>query len=249
LNIKKALMEADPDFAKTISDLEYVQHAIVAKNVVSKALKRIRRLKAFKEEHGISETATVEETTEMLKRLEDLSPSMFMGFGKDDKGRYVTTWNYNAFLPAAYQNPEDWKACFSAFYYLFDAMQPDIASIREGIVMIADCEGVGWKNFSLKMEKQAAHLYQDAYPIRIKEMTMLNPPSVFKVIYALCKPFLSKRVKEVLHMNGKVDEIQNRIPIGVLPTTLGGTQGTLDMAQSMEDALNLRFENKSQFTL
>jgi hypothetical protein len=115
-------------------------------------------------------------------------------------------------------------------------MQPDITSIREGIVMIADCEGVGWKNLSSQMEKHAAHLYQDAYPIRIKEMATLKPPSVFKVMCALCKPFLSKRVKEVLHMNGKVDELQSRIPIDVLPTTLGGTQGTLDMAQSMQDA-------------
>jgi hypothetical protein len=53
---------------------------------------------------------------------------------------------------------EDWKVCYAALCYLFDA------AVRAGIVLVAlfECENAGWKNFSYLQEKHAGRLTQDA---------------------------------------------------------------------------------------
>lgn len=247
--IKNAIVEADPEFAKTISDLEYVQHAIVAKDKLSKALTRIRRLKAFKTEYGIDDDRPLEEIQAILLRFEELASGFFLGFGREANGRYVVTMDYKCFEPAKFESPEDWKVLFAGFYYMMEASQPDISSIREGTAMICESKGIAWKNFSLEIEKRGAALYQDAYPVRIKEISILNAPAIMRIMYVMCKPFLGKRVKEVFHMDAKLPDVQQRIMRDNLPTTLGGVQSQLDMSEKMFESLKARAENKANFTL
>ena len=254
LAVKEAMIEEDIVLAKTISDFEYVQHAIIAKDKPAKAIKRIRRLDKFRKEHDIPtnhEKLSADDALKKIQAFEAKSPGMFLSFGKDSSGSgsYLSTWNYASFLPANYQEASDWKDCFAAFYYMLDAMQPDFDAIRSGIVMLADAENLGWQNFSLEMEKQAAHLYQDAYPIRIQNITMLNSPTVFKAIYAICKPFLNKKVKDVIHLNGNLQDIQGEFSKNILATTMGGTQTTADMEDAMHDGLRHRYSNMASFTL
>ena len=64
-----------------------------------------------------------------------------------------------------------------------------------------------------------------------------------------CKPFLSKRIKEVFNLNSKLDEIKATLPRSVLPTTFGGSQAAMDMAAGMQHALKERYENKATFKL
>ena len=252
--IKEAMIKEDEALAKTISDFEYVHHAIIAKGKPDKAIKRIQRLDKFRKEHDIpidANKCSADEAMTMIQAFEAKSPGMFLSFGKDSAGShgYLSTWDYASFLPANYQEATDWKNCFAAFYYVFDAMHPDFDAIRSGIIMLADAEGLGWRNFSLEMEKQAAHLYQDAYPIRIQNITMLHSPTVFKAIYALCKPFLKKKVKDVIHLNGKLEEIRDQIPKNILATTMGGIQTTSDMEDAMKEGLKLRYSNMASFIL
>ena len=250
LSIKKAMMDADPAFAQSISDFEYAQHAIVAKEKISKALRRIRRLRDFKQEHGISrENETLEAGLELIQRFEQLAPGFFMAFGQDEKGGSITTWHYSSFFPKNFEKAQDWRNCFAAFYYLMEAMQPDIAAVRQGVVFLADCKGIGWRNFSLEMEKHAAKLYQDAYPVRIKQMDMVNSPVLMKAMYTLCKPFLSKKLKEIIRIDEKSEDLHTHLARDVLPATFGGTQTSMDMNKNIEELLRKRFENKAKFKL
>ena len=176
-----------------------------------------------------------------------------MSFGREEKegevhGRHVFTMNYNSFLPGDLGD-EELKSFFVGLYLWLEACQPDLESVRKGMAIVCECEGLGWKNFSMELERQAAQLYQDAYPIRIKEMSVLHPNRLMKVFYALCKPFLSKRVKEVMNMNADIDDIKGRYSPGVLPTTLGGTQDQLDMVDKMIESLQLRLEIEASFKL
>jgi hypothetical protein len=247
--IKNAIVEADPEFAKTICDLEYAQHAIVAKDKLSRALKRIRRLKAFKQEYGIDDNRSMEEIEAILLRFEELASGFFLGFGREESGRYIVTMDYKCFEPKKFESPDDWKVLFAGFYYMLEATQPDISSIREGMAMICEAKGIAWKNFSLEIEKRGAALYEDAYPVRIKELSVLNAPAIMRIMYVVVKPFLGKRVKEVFHMDAKLPDVQQRIKRDNLPTTMGGVQGQLDMSGKMLESLKMRAENKVNFTL
>ena len=217
LAIKDALTKENAALAASLTDFEYAQHALIAKNSVPKALKRMERLETFRKEHNVAlpRETTADAAMETIQKFETLSPEFLVAFGKqeatatekgstttdannnetentttendDDKktsnnqAHYVTTWDYATFLPANYKAKEDWKTCFAAFYYMLDAMQPDMDSIRAGIIILCEAQGIGWKNFSLEMEKHGAHLYQNAYPIRFHKMIMLHAPGIFKV--------------------------------------------------------------------
>jgi CRAL/TRIO domain len=189
--IKEALDQDDSELASTITDFEIAHHAIIAKSKIEKGLKRIHRLDKFRKEHGIPPTREMEaqDAVQMIQRFEALCPGMVLAFNKEaTQDFYVSTYQYSAFLPDAIKTPEDWKTTFAAFYYIVDAHHPNIEAMRAGMVMITEVKGMGWKNFSLEMEKHAAKLYQDAYPVRIKAMVMLNAPKIFQVM--VCRNLL-----------------------------------------------------------
>lgn len=268
LNIQKAMMETNATLAASFTDFEYAQHALIAKDKIPKALKRLEHLHAFCTSYNIpplsSPKDTAEHAMQFIQELGALSPGMFLSFGKGDTitERYVITWDYSAFNPSDYHPKKDtnnkstdndnknaWKVLFAGMYYLLDAMQPNFEAVRSGIVMLADAEHIGWKNFSLEIEKHAAHLYQDAYPIRIHNMTILHPPVIFKAMYALCKPVLSRKIKDSIHLNATLHDIQQEYPKECITTTMGGTQTQLDMEKELLEALTRRYSNMASFSL
>ena len=62
--------------------------------------------------------------------------------------------------------------------------------------MITQCRGMGWKNFSFELEKRAAVLYQDAIPCRFDMMLMVNGGYLIRMMVALCKVFLKKKLAD-----------------------------------------------------
>ncbi|KAL3917312.1 MAG: hypothetical protein SGILL_004775 [Bacillariaceae sp.] len=255
--IKEAIFKDDAEIAKEFSDLEYAQLAIVTKGKLDRAMTMLRRWSKFKQDHGISKEDggsardSAQKSMEVIQNFEKESKGFLLSCGGVDPttGRSVSVWNYAAFNPRAYRNAEDWKNCFAAFYYLCEAAAPDIATIRSGMEIICECDDMGWRNFSLDMEKHGAALFQDCYPLRTKEMTMLNAPLIVRAMYALCKPFLKQHTKDIFHMGGTVEEVQERFPKNLLPKILGGTQGPWDMNDKLSKALQVRYETKASFTL
>ncbi|CAB9516304.1 tocopherol transfer protein-like [Seminavis robusta] len=264
--IKEALASKDSELANKITDFEYAHHAIIAKEKVDRALKRIQRLDTFRQEHDIPPATEIhaEDALQMIQRFSAICPGIYMAFGKHstinststegdgdakEESHYVSTWDYSAFLPVNIATPEDWKTCVASFYYLLDACHPDITAMRNGLVMLTEAQGLGWKNFSLEMEKRAAHLYQDAYPVRYQAMIMLHPPKIFEAMYALVKPFLNKKIKDCIQLSGNLEQVQAKFTKEVLPTTMGGTQTQEDMEQAMLEALKTRYANMASFKL
>jgi len=259
--VKETILKENEALAKEFTDLEYAQLAIVTKGKLKRAMKMIHRLSKFKTDHRIvaeqdkpgtmSDAATAaDKAMEVIQKFENGSKGFLLGFGKDNAtGRSVSVWNYAAFNPRSYKTSEEWATCFAAFYYLCEASAPDIATIRSGMAVICDCDDMGWRNFSLEIEKHGAALFQDCYPLRTKEMTMLHAPIILRAMYALCKPFLKQHTKDIFRMDGKVEEIQERYPKTILPKILGGIQGNWDMNDKLAKALKLRYETKLSFTL
>jgi CRAL/TRIO domain len=152
-------------------------------------------------------------------------------------------------VPAKFITQEDWKVCYAAFYYLFDAMHPDIVAVRAGIVALFECENAGWKNFSYHLEKHAAHLTQDAYPMRMRSLVVLHAPTIFTVMYALIKPFLSVKVRNAVRLNGTKDQVLQDFPKMLIPASWGGVHTKMDKDRAMFDGLKIRYANMATFNL
>lgn len=170
------------------SDFEYLHHAIVAKGNVKKALKRIERLQAFREQYDLKGFEE-DEPGKLLRACNDMFPAFLGAIGVDDGGRAVQFCEYKNFDPKALKGEKEWRDMMGSFYYMFQAMNAYPDAIRKGIVFACLCKGMGWKNFSLEVEKRAAEFYQDAYPVRMKHIYLIEAPmivSLFSTAYCSC---------------------------------------------------------------
>jgi hypothetical protein len=73
--------------------------------------------------------------------------------------------------------------------------------------------------------------------------------SLFCKKYALVKPFLSKKVKDVIQLSAKLEQVQEVYSKEALPAVMGGTQQQSDMEQAMLQALKTRYANMASFKL
>lgn len=95
---------------------------------------------------------------------------------------------------------EIYKACV---LFLEAAMLEPITQIA-GAVVIFDMDGLTlqqtWQ-FTPPFAKRIVDLLQDAMPLRIKNIHIINQPYVFNMVFALFKPFLKEKLKNRVSLN------------------------------------------------
>lgn len=235
-----------------LSDLEYLHHAIVAKDKLKKAMGRIRRMQAYRQKLGIHGDGNFEQGWKYMMKFFDQQPGFIATIGIDNQGRHVNVLEYKNFNPKAIKTKDDWKVAMVAFYYLFQASQPTVAAIRNGVVWLADSEGMTMKNINRKIERKAAEFTNDTYPIRIKEIAVMDPPGAMHTLYDLLKVFLSRKIKSSIIMTGKekyLEEHKDVFPVDTLPASMGGLGTEDDMRYKIQEFIMKRTENAEQFTL
>jgi len=262
--IKASIMEEDTILAQTFTDLDYAQLAIITKGKLERAMKMIHNLSTFKKESGGIDTdavavddisVLVEKAIDSIKLVENTGFIMSFGNVEEEKDEpkcsssSVIALNLTAFNPRKYKSPEEWKVLFTALYYLFEASSATISDIKKGTSIICDCDLIGYDNYSSDINKYGSVLYQYSYPIRVKEITCLNTPLIFRAIYAICKPFVSSHTTEVLTMGGTISEVQDKFSPQNLPKRFEGKVGSWEMKNKLTAALKLRYESKATFTL
>ena len=161
----------------------------------------------------------------------------------------VIAFNFTAFNPRKYKTQDEWKLLFTALYYLFEASSSTVNDMRSGCSFICNCDLIGFDNYSNDLTKYGSGLYEDSYPIRVKDITCLNTPFIFRTIYAICKPFVSVHTTQVLTMGGSLSGIQSRFGPDVLPKSMDGKLGNWELRKNLIAALKSRYESKATFTL
>ncbi|XP_072758684.1 alpha-tocopherol transfer protein-like isoform X2 [Anoplolepis gracilipes] len=122
---------------------------------------------------------------------------------------------------------EIYKGCV---LYLEAAMLEPSTQIA-GAVVIFDMDGLTlqqtWQ-FTPPFAKRIVDLLQEAMPLRIKNLHIVNQPYVFNMVFALFKPFLREKLKSRLIFHGTDRKSLHRyISPKCLPSHYGGT---LDVA-------------------
>ena len=142
LEIKNAVME-DGDL-KELTDFEYAQHAIASKGDLEKALLKVGGLQTFREEYKVLDT--LEEGLQALRAFQKQQPWFVLDVEYEPEfGHFVCVYDYGVMDPdAAMKMPEDWRTYIVGLYYIFQLLQANLGSIREGLVHIVECEGMFW---------------------------------------------------------------------------------------------------------
>lgn len=105
-----------------------------------------------------------------------------------------------------------------------------------GAVVIFDMDGLSlqqtWQ-FTPQFAKRIVDWLQDAVPLRIKGIHIINQPKIFQVVFALFKPFLREKLRARIIFHGTDRaSLHNHIAPKCLPTCYGGT---LDMPRVRGD--------------
>lgn len=96
-----------------------------------------------------------------------------------------------------------------------------------GAMVIFDMDGLSlqqtWQ-FTPQFAKRIVDWLQDAVPLRIKGIHIINQPKIFQVVFALFKPFLREKLKNriVFHGTDRAS-LHKHISAKCLPPNYGGT--------------------------
>ncbi|XP_050453208.1 alpha-tocopherol transfer protein-like isoform X2 [Cataglyphis hispanica] len=96
-----------------------------------------------------------------------------------------------------------------------------------GTIVIFDMDGLtlqqAWQ-FTPPFAKKIVDLIQDAVPLRIKNLHVINQPYVFNMVFALFKPFLREKLKSRIIFHGTDRKsLHQYISPKCLPAHYGGT--------------------------
>lgn len=87
---------------------------------------------------------------------------------------------------------------FRLFYLVHLVAQLEQETQVRGVVCIMDFKGLSMKQvkaLSPQFSMRLLSFIQEAMPLRMKEIHMINQPFVFKMVWAMFKPFIREKLK------------------------------------------------------
>lgn len=86
---------------------------------------------------------------------------------------------------------------FRLFYLIHVAAQVELETQIRGVVVIMDFDGLGMKQvraLSPAFSNRLLTFIQQAMPLRMKEVHIINQPFLFKMVWTLFKPFIQSKL-------------------------------------------------------
>ena len=247
LALRAAVAEGDDTRDIPIPDMEFVQYAIIVGDDIPKSLERIRKIHQFRTQYQINDT--VEQGVESIRGFMDQQPGFSLNIDQCARQKhYVHVLDFAKFNPKKIHLPNDWKIFFRGIYYFVLALNPTLSAVRNGVLGILECDGMGFHNFCIEFERRLWYEHPSAYPFRFHELSWVRTPLVANVFHSLMKPIMPEEFRNSIHLGVTFDE------------SFDGRLDTLFLQPSFEIAnerqvmtaksfLEKRFHNASHFKL
>ncbi|XP_053674001.1 alpha-tocopherol transfer protein-like [Anopheles nili] len=103
-----------------------------------------------------------------------------------------------------------------------------------GHIMLTDMQGMHMGHMTkMNMAAVKKHMFyvQEALPIRLKQLHMINVVPFMSRLMFLVRPFMRKDVQEMINLHVNVDTLQTMIPIESLPNEYGGKAGSFQQLE------------------
>ena len=129
-----------------------------------------------------------------------------------------------------------------------DSPTPDVAEAMKLVLMIGDVrlkeEMVGvagdvyildatvatpahFSKFTPTLVKKFLTCVQEAYPVKLKEVHVVNVSPLVDTIINFVKPFLKEKIRNRIFVHSTMDTLFEYIPQDILPTEYGGKAGPI----------------------
>ncbi len=180
-----------------LSDFKYAQFALVSKGNLAKGLARIEKWSSWQAKYGEAKVGGRDASYDFAERA---FPGLLHAAQADSVGRSRVGFDYGKFDPTKVYEAKDWKQMVRLMTTLMDSLSADFDDIRTGSVFLLDVSELGWANFSADVERKMAGLYQDAYPIKIKRMVLLDSPFIIWAVLKVISLFLKQKLRDRIQM-------------------------------------------------
>lgn len=233
--IKEAAI-TDPNIdCDSFCDLDYLQHGIIAKDRVDKALSRLRNLQKMKRKFGIQDRYhSLADSMRDITTFQRENPGVLLSRAapsrKDEEGNIcdyqpsVVCADVSRMQASKFKgNEENIAIAMRCFYHGLQACNHTLDAMRCGLSVVVNARGTGLHNFAPSLESSLATLYSRAYPVRIQLMVSIGCPRIIRLLFELVlKLFATKKVREKHVFCTDFGDLP--LPKDVLPAEWGGTQ-------------------------
>lgn len=156
---------------------------------------------------------------------------------RDRFGRRVFLFRAGIWDPNAV-SPTD---VFAANYICLEMMASEVKTQIAGIVVIVDMAGFSFSHLvsiSADYLRSVADVIQNAFPLRFREIHIINESYLFDFIYALLRPFLSETIKSRIQCHGdNLTRVHEVVSPDILPSEFGGKLGPMSNEELYKSAV------------
>jgi hypothetical protein len=100
-----------------------------------------------------------------------------------------------------------------------------------GDVFILDASVASVNHFSKitpTIVKKFLVCVQEAYPVKLKEVHVVNASPIVDTIINWVKPFIKEKIRNRIHIHSDMESLYKFVPKDILPEEYGGTAGKID---------------------
>nr|XP_018897498.1 PREDICTED: alpha-tocopherol transfer protein-like isoform X1 [Bemisia tabaci]XP_018897499.1 PREDICTED: alpha-tocopherol transfer protein-like isoform X2 [Bemisia tabaci] len=101
---------------------------------------------------------------------------------------------------------------------------------RTGSIIICDLHNTRLGHltrYPLKLMKRAFEYGWTAYPERVRQIHIINPPPYLQAVLTLFRPFLKEKIKNRIKVHSKLSSLHQMVPKSQLPSDYGGECASL----------------------
>ena len=247
--IKEAIAD-DPEL-RAISDFDIAQLAIVTLGLedLYSVRERVLAMQSLREEYKLIDTP--EHGLEIMRGfICDQQPGYILGFDLAPNGRhYTVTFDFAASIPILVKTDEDWRIYLGGFYYMLSAACANLTNIREGLVHLVECDGMGYQNINMSVTQRWAEELAMHFPIETKEAIWLHTPMVANILCSFTKQWMNSRQGrwDRIKLGCKLDFYDGRIDaLFNIPSIQAAQEKVLF---NVYNALVERYHNQKTFQL
>lgn len=201
--LKKEVMEDET--LEERPDFDYVQVTLICMDDLENAKYRLKAMQDFREEYHISDTPL--EGIELVVQFLQQQPWFILDVHVDES-HAVLAKDFSSLDPSRVHSPEKWRIFLGGFYYVYQILQPNFFSIREGILCMVEMSGIGWNNFDVNfMRRHFDHLLE-YYPMIIQESRLLHSSAIGNILQSMLKKLRGDVPNSPIEIGCQLDELQ-----------------------------------------
>jgi len=155
---------------------------------------------------------------------------------KDKEARRVLLFRVGRWDPYVISRED----VFSAMILLLEVLAREPFTQISGIVALVDMGGLSWGHWrlmSMDYVRAMVATVQGAFPIRFREIDIVNESFIFQAAYGLVSPFLTAKIRGRLKFHWTdLESLHRSLPARILPVDYGGDQGEVGH-EHMKEAL------------